>query len=226
MKFFLYQRRKIIIVILIMLLTITFFLMYNKQFSKNISNYVYDILNKYVYNLVSSYYIDLIDEDTWKSILKTTKNEFGEILLVDFDIKEANKLNKTVTNKLNDYIDALSKGEVLDENLNIKSANKGFEVEVPFILNENYALLSNLTPKIPVKVSFIGSVKTNINTKVSSYGLNNSLAEIYVTTKIELKIYYPVYQDSYTLDYDVLLDSKLIQGRVPFYYQPQNSTLS
>lgn len=200
--------------------------MYNKQFSKNISNYVYDILNKYVYNLVSSYYIDLIDEDTWKSILKTTKNEFGEILLVDFDIKEANKLNKTVTNKLNDYIDALSKGEVLDENLNIKSANKGFEVEVPFILNENYALLSNLTPKIPVKVSFIGSVKTNINTKVSSYGLNNSLAEIYVTTKIELKIYYPVYQDSYTLDYDILLDSKLIQGRVPFYYQPQNSTLS
>ncbi len=222
MKFFLYQKRKIVIPLLIVLLTITFFLVYNKQFSKNISNYVYDILNKFTYNLVSSYYIDLIDDEAWKSILKTSENTNGEILLVDFDIKEANRLNKAVTNKLNDYIDALSKGEVLDKNLNVKSAKQGFEVDVPFILNENYALLSNLTPKIPVKVSFIGSVKTNINTKVSNYGLNNSLAEIYVTTKIELKIYYPVYQDSYTLDYDILLDSKLIQGRVPFYYQTQN----
>lgn len=222
MNFFLYQKRKLIIPVLIVLLTITFFLVYNKQFSNNISNYIYDILNKFTYNLVSSYYIDLIDDESWKSILKTSKNEQGEILLVDFDIKEANKLNKTITNKLNDYIDNLSKKEVLDKNLNIKSAKKGFEVDVPFILNDNYALLSNLTPKIPVKVSFIGSVKTNINTKVSNYGLNNSLAEIYVTTRIELKIYYPIYQDSYTLNYDILLDSKLIQGKVPFYYQTQN----
>lgn len=222
MKFFLHQKRKIVIPVLIVLLTITFFWVYNKQFSNNISNYVYDILNKFTYNLVSSYYIDLIDDETWKNILKTSENANGEILLVDFDVKEANKLNKTVTKKLNDYIDTLSKGEVLDKNLNVKSAKQGFEVDVPFILNEKYALLSNLTPKIPVRVSFIGSVKTNINTKVSNYGLNNSLAEIYVTTKVELKIYYPVYQDSYTLDYDILLDSKLIQGRVPFYYQTQN----
>ena len=79
-------------------------------------------------------------------------------------------------------------------------------------------MLTNLGPKIPVKVELIGSVKTNIKTIAKDYGLNNSLVEIYSITEVKVGVITPVNKGEYTLSYDILLDSKLIQGRIPYFY--------
>lgn len=226
MKFFLCKKKILIILILIVFLTAIMLFSYNKKQSDYISNYAYDILNKFTYNLVSSYYNELIIDKEWQDVLKITRNSEGEILLVDFDLIETNKLNKKINNKLNESINSLEHGKILDKNLNITSCKNGFRMDVPFILSEKYNIFYNILPKIPVKVSFVGMVRTNIKTNVSDYGLNNTLAEIYVTIAIEESIYYPTYQNSYKLDYDVLIGSKLIQGRVPYFYGMQNGLKS
>ena len=103
-------------------------------------------------------------------------------------------------------------------NTEAHSLNKGIMIEVPFFLNSNWSLLTNLGPRIPVKIELIGSVKTNIKTNVKNYGINNALVEIYSVTTININIVTPGKSQDYILDYDILLDTKLVEGRVPYLY--------
>ena len=220
MKFFLIKRIKFYFIILCVIIILTFFLLkkYNQKASIRVNDYVYNMINKYTYSLVSSYYNNtVIAEYDWNEILKITKNKDNEILLVDFDLQQANNLNKQITEMLENSLNAIS----LDYSLNMqnsKSINNGVRVDVPFFIYSNWAFISNLGPKIPVKVSLIGGVKTNLKTNVKDYGLNNCLVEICMTTTIKIDVITPIQDKEYVLDYDVLLDSKLIQGRIPYFY--------
>ena len=81
----------------------------------------------------------------------------------------------------------------------------------------------NLRPKSSfttphIQLTNVTSNKTNLKTNVSSYGLNNSLAQIYVEINITENIITPVNSNQVNLNYEILLDSKLVSGRVPSYY--------
>ena len=216
-----FTRKKLYLIFLILIIINTFFIFnfYNRHISNNISNYTKDVLTKFTYNIVSSYFNnELIMQYDWNEILEITKNSDGEILLVDFDLKQANLLNKLITDRLNEEINNLQSGKVLDTNMDIYKARDGFLIKTPIFLSSKYPLLSNLGPKIPIKVTFLGSLETNLKTQVKNYGLNNSLAEIYVTIHIVNNIITPTINTNFEVNYKVLLDSKLIQGRVPFIY--------
>ena len=43
----------------------------------------------------------------------------------------------------------------------------------------NNALLSNLGPKVPVKINLVGNVISNVGTKVENYGINSIMVEVY-----------------------------------------------
>ena len=74
---------------------------YNDYSSSRITEYSYNMINKYVYELVSSYFnSELIAQNDWYEVLTISKNKDGEILLVDFDLKQANHLNSQITKML------------------------------------------------------------------------------------------------------------------------------
>ena len=199
--------------------TICLIVLYNKHVSYHIKNYAYDVLDKYTLDLVTSYFNNkIIADHDWQEILKVTKNSEGEILLVDFDLKQANNLNEAITNMLNDNMSNLENGIVLDKRLGISNSQGGFILYVPMFISSNWAILSNIGPKIPIKVSFIGGINTNIKTSVKDYGMNNVMAQIFITISIKENVITPTETGEYSLNYDILLDSKLIQGRVPYFY--------
>ena len=66
--------------------------------------------------------------------------------------------------------------------------------------------------------------ETNLKTDVSSYGMNNSLAQISAEINVVESIITPIDSKDINLNYNILLDSKLINGRVPAYYN--GSTIS
>ena len=79
-------------------------------------------------------------------------------------------------------------------------------------------MFSNLGPKIPVKIKFIGSILTGVKTKVTDYGINNSLIEVYTTISIQTLVITPVSKDRKTRNYEILVSSKIIEGKVPEIY--------
>ena len=89
---------------------------------------------------------------------------------------------------------------------------------MPLGVVSNSVFFANLGPKIPVYLHFIDSVLTQVKTKVTDYGINNALLEVYLNVTISYEIISPVTETKKTLDYQLLMDSKVIQGRVPNLY--------
>ena len=58
----------------------------------------------------------------------------------------------------------------------------------------------------------------NIKTKVTNYGFNNALLEIYITVEIEKLIITPVFKDNDKFYYDILIGAVVVNGSVPEFY--------
>ena len=69
-----------------------------------------------------------------------------------------------------------------------------------------------------LKVNYIGELLTNIKTKITNYGLNNALVELYITIEITEELTSPVTYKKNKFNYDMLIASKIINGRVPYLY--------
>ena len=79
-------------------------------------------------------------------------------------------------------------------------------------------ILANIGPKIPVKLNMIGDILTNINTKVTDYGINNAVVEIIVDVEVYEQVILPFTTKRITINTDIPIAVKLIQGEIPSYF--------
>ena len=99
-----------------------------------------------------------------------------------------------------------------------KQDSDGIVLALPFGIVSDSVLFSNLGPNIPVSIHFIDSVLSQVKTNVTDYGINNVLLEVYLNVKISYEIVSPVMEEEKTLEYQLLMDSKVIQGVVPNWF--------
>ena len=69
-----------------------------------------------------------------------------------------------------------------------------------------------------MRFSFIGTVSSNLDTKVTSYGINNALVEINIDVTIMEQITLPHSTKKVPVTLSVNLVTELIQGDIPNYY--------
>ena len=100
----------------------------------------------------------------------------------------------------------------------IEEAVKENIIEVPILISSDNILLANIGPKIKIKYDFTNSLIANIQTKVTNFGINNALIEIYLHLEITYLITIPINIEKYKEKYDLLISSKVIQGKVPSFY--------
>ncbi len=137
------------------------------------------------------------------------KNDNGEIATIDFNPAIVNKVLNTTTNVVLINLKAIEEGnidfielpDILISNDKDKLKN-GIIYEIPLGTITNSGFLSNLGPKIPIKLNIIGSVESNVKTNIKEYGINNALVEIYIRISVS----------------DIPVALKVIQGSVPKYY--------
>lgn len=80
------------------------------------------------------------------------------------------------------------------------------------------SLLSNLGPKIPVKFDLVGEVISNIETKITNYGINNAMMEISVNIELSEQVILTFVSKKIVYNVNIPIAIKLIQGTVPNYY--------
>ena len=123
-------------------------------------------------------------------------------MYVDYDMQNTylllNEISKKVKKTIND-----------DETMILK---------LPLAIGTNNTFLVNLGPKVTIKIAYINSVLTNVYTKITNYGLNNALVEAYIKITIDGQIITPVTTNKASIEYDMLISSKVINGRVPEFY--------
>ena len=169
-------------------------------------------------------------------LYSTTKNNNNEIQITDFDTTQVNKLLNLITMSIQTDLKALEKGNFEDLGISNISWNlnksiyskKGIVIGIPLGVSTSTTLLSDIGPKIPIKIHYLGDVNSSIYTKINEYGMNNALVEIGVSIDLSAKILLPFTSERIKLKSQIPLTIKIIQGKIPNYYANginQNSPL-
>lgn len=171
-----------------------------------------------------------------ENLYEIVKNNTQEIELINYNSKEVNnilsKINKKITKKLLELERGETQNISLSDGLKGKSytyLKNGVVCDIPVGSLTGNSLLINTTMTIPLRFSFVGSVKSNLDVKVTSYGLNNALVELSIIAEITEQITLPHTSKEVKVSSSIPIVTELIQGKIPYYYQgglEKNSNLS
>lgn len=167
-----------------------------------------------------------IQELEFNELFIISKNSNEEIQTVDFDPVVVNNVLNSITETILSYFKAIEQGdlEVIDLsnslilNVDINKLERGIVAEIPIGTITDNALLSNLGPKIPVRLSIIGEIESELETEIKYYGINNALITIYVNIRVSEQIYMPIATGKVVVSQRIPIAIKLMQGIVPNAY--------
>ena len=199
----------------------------NKKVSTVIMNYASleaQKLSSIIINkAISKHITEKISPD---DLFTITKDSNGEIKSIDFNSSTVNKFLTETTNSIQINLRNIEKGDIdaleFSDSVLVdydkKNLKNGIIYEVSSGLIFNNSLLSNIGPKIPVKISLLGDATSNVSSEVTNYGINNALIEVYVNISIKEKVILPFYEDTINIESKVPVAIKLVTGTVPKYY--------
>ncbi|MBR3898553.1 MAG: sporulation protein YunB [Bacilli bacterium] len=164
---------------------------------------------------------------TTDEIFKVTEGNDGNIKSIDFDTARINKYLTNATKTIQKYMNDIEKGNIyridnideLTKKYNKEDLKKGIIFYANTGLIFGNSLLSNLGPKIPVKISLTGDVISYISVETKEYGINNALIEVFANIEVTEDILLPFYDKNIDMKAKVPIAMKLITGKIPeFYY--------
>ena len=211
------------LILISLILSIIFIYYFQKQLGKPLitcaENNVKEITTIVINNGIKKYHhISNIN-----NILNQEKNNQGEITHIEYNTKIINEEKQKITDILEKDLQLMIKGDF--QKLDLKNItdiyyekiNNGIIFSIPIGTATGNLLLSNLGPKIPLKLKLVGEINTNIKTNIKEYGLNNALIEIYLETKTTTVIQMPFLSKKITIKNNIPLTMEIIQGYIPGY---------
>ena len=169
-----------------------------KKKSKTISN-----------NIITKSVNDNVLKDMNKEeIFIEKRDNNGNVITTDF--------NSVILNQI------LNKITVSVEK-DLRELNNKVSYRIPIGIIFNSSLLSNLGPKIPVKINLDGDVITSLNTEVKDYGINNALIKISVNVKVYMNVIIPFKTEEIIIEANIPIVMRIVEGEIPSYYYPINN---
>ena len=207
------KKKNIIYTILLVILGVFLILNYiGKRITPRVVEIVEKNVNKSIYNYV--FYVfneEVLENDNLLDIIKLKTNDEKEVVSIDYNFNIAYKYLNEGLDKLYEEINQL------EPKINYYKGQNGVFF-VPVGLINNNVLLENLGFKIPCKVNYINDVEINFKTRVSDYGLNNLLVELYLVVDIKNDLISPQGHEEFGKSYEIVVASKVIMGSIPEYY--------
>ncbi len=225
------KKNKIINTIIIILIFLVLFIIIFINFYSNKSK---DVLMAYAESETRKLTILVINKaitkqmsDSWANdIFDVVYNDKGEIILIDFNSQNTAKILSTMTSLIELNLRAIEEGKIdmLElpnnslESYDMDLLEKGIITYIPFGIATGSSLLYNLGPKIPVKLSLLGDVITGFSTDVTEYGINNALIKLMIDVKVDTRIILPIISEEITINANIPIAMKVVQGKIPDYY--------
>lgn len=180
-------------------LFIIIFSLYSKKLNPKLNDYIDFLVKDEIYKKVIKSNNFITNEEV-NDILYIDKNDSNEIVYLDYNMDKTYKL-------LNKYIESLKKDN-----------SKSKILTVPLFIASDNIIISSLGPKIKFKYEIIDNVKGRIKTKVTDFGVNNALVEMYFELEIGYLVVIPMNKKESVLKTEILISSKIINGKVPTFY--------
>ena len=176
--------------------------------SKSI-NIINSLINQSIKNILYSENID--------DIIEEYRDSNGNIVTLDFDNNITNKILYMVNEKLLSDLNNIEKANYDEiKSKYINELNKVYYIPLGII--SNTPVLNSMGPKIPYKIDFIGSINNETKINIKEYGINSSLVELVLNINFNVQVIMPFKSKISNINKNIILDSKIIQGKVPDYY--------
>lgn len=160
---------------------------------------------------------DEISKEDLNELTIISKDNNGQITDIVYNNDLLNKILYSVTNNILESINNLEEDNIDLLKLSNYSSNSTIYY-VPLGIIYNMPVLVNITPKIPFKITFLGSTEVSSETKVKEYGINNSINEIYLRVDMSIMIIFPFISKIVNISKNIPLSSNIIEGKIPSYY--------
>ncbi len=202
--------------IIIIILTIIFLILYfaiklTRELTPKINDVVIKITDNNVNNFLQTGFTkDIMTKlDIDKIININIYNK--EIISVDYKLNNVYQLlGDTINNLYNNLYELKINNQYYDYKTSTYNIPIGY-------LTDN-VLFTNIGPKIKCKVELINKINVNFKTQIKNYGINNSLMELYLVIETQNKIINPLSDQEFKEEYEILIGSRMIIGKIPDYY--------
>ena len=145
---------------------------------------------------------NVMKDHTYDELFTIEKDNDGNITMIKSNVIPINEIISDVAVKIQNLINERGKE-------NIKIAIGSFT---------GSKLLSGRGPGIPIKISSIGNVETDLRSEFSAQGINQTLHRLYLQVDCEVSILTPYNTISEKVSNQVLLIENVIVGKIPNTY--------
>ena len=158
---------------------------------------------------------DKLKKVTAEDLIIIHKNKVDEITDVSFKLDKAYDVLLDIKSNIEKEVRDIKKGIIPSQATAIKD---NLVIKVPYYIFTGNALFMNLGPKIYIQINLLENIIGDVYTKISSYGINTVLINLYIKFYIKESFLYPVLSQKMEYEFEVLVASKVIQGKVPSFY--------
>ena len=213
------KKSDIILCIIILILIVTYILI--KIFTFRSEPILLDYAKRKSTNIVSTLIDKSINEvlynKEYEDLIEIEKDNNGQIVNLNFNNKEINDILYLSTENILKSVKLLENGN-FDELDTEYIGDRELLYYVPIGVIHNIPVLVNIGPRIPFKIEILGSVENKTETSVKEYGINSSIIEVFLNINLQVQVILPFKTENYLSTKNILLDSKIIQGKIPEYY--------
>lgn len=134
------------------------------------------------------------------------KDDIGNVLMLESNMKNINIVISDVANRIQ------------------KSINNTESEDVSISLGSftGVSILSGRGIKIPIRISTIGTVKTNVRSEFISQGINQTLHRLYLDIESEISVLTPFNTINESIKNQLILAENIIVGEIPQTYYDLN----
>lgn len=220
----------IILVIFIIIIIVLCFKIINKKISPYVLVNATDEGKKIANIIINDSVKKQLSEGLTFDKLFITSYENNNNATIDLDTIIVNKflsnINESILKNLKDIEEGNVDNLSILKDYNQKDLKKGIICKVPLTSSYNNVILTNLAPKVPVRLKLIGNIDSNIRTEVKNYGINNALIEVYADISIQLHVVLPMLSDEITVKSSIPVAIKMFNGNIPEFFSNGNGYIS
>ncbi|MYL61737.1 sporulation protein YunB [Bacillus hwajinpoensis] len=161
------------------------------------------------------------------SLIKEVTDNEGKLVRVQINQRAVTQVLAQSTEKVQRFLKSVEDGT-----LDYWAEQNGVELEVddqtsldngiihyiPIGQAFDNTLLANMGPKVPVRFTAIGEVKSDYKSTIEPVGINNISVDIRVHIEVKVKIVIPFATDSDVVTTDIPVLLTIIPGEVPNFY--------
>lgn len=148
------------------------------------------------------------------TLIQVDKNKDGAILSIQYDSYTLNQILYTALNTIEKNLEESDDGKLYPDGEEIFFKN-GAVYECPIGYLTKIPFLSNVGPRIPIRLKMLNDVTGEIKVDSQPYGINNTLIKAYMKISVKTEVITVISTSEMETQTEIPIILQVVHGKVP-----------